>query len=146
MVHALREIHRVLALGGILVDARPDSRAVAFAERQNPRGSKRYGVVNTSRSELVNDRASDRAIERMVREGLFKARRSGRFWHSVPFGSLAALREYLGEHSRFVRRARWAVDPATLRRHANDRFVIRRPVRFEILERVTPRVPTNSAA
>ena len=54
-----------------------------------PRGFQRFGVVKTSRLELANDRASDRAIARVVREGLFKRRRRGRFWHLVPFGSLA---------------------------------------------------------
>ena len=144
MVDALNEIHRVLAPGGILVDARPDSRVVAHAERRKAHGFHSFGVVNTSRAELVNDRASDRAIERMVREGLFKRRRRGRFWHRVPFGSLAALRQYLWEHLRFVRRAKWVVDSATRSRYSNERFVIRRAVRFEILERITRRVePTR---
>ena len=137
MVDALNEIHRVLAPGGILVDARPDSRVAAYAERRKARGFQGFGVVNTSRTELVNDRASDRAIEHVVREGLFKRRRSGRFWHLVPFGNLAALRQYLWEHLRFVRRAKWVVDATTRSRYSNETFVIRRAVRFELLERVT---------
>jgi len=77
---------------------------------------------------------SDRAIERVVREGLFKRRRRGRFWHLVPFGSLAELRKYLSEHLRFVHRAEWVVDGATRKRYSNDQFVIRRAVRYELLE------------
>ncbi len=136
MVDALGEIHRVLAPGGLLVDARPDSRVPAYAERRRPRTFQRFGVINTSHTELINDRASDRAIERAVREGLFKRRRSGRFWHRVRFDTLAELRQYLWEHLRFVRRARWVVDAATRRRYSNEQFVIRRAVRYEVLERV----------
>ena len=134
MVDALVEIHRVLAPGGILVDARPDSRVPAYAERRKPRGFQRFGVVKTSRLELANDRTSDQAITRVVLNGLFKRRRSGRFWHRVPFSDLAELRKYLWEHQRFVHRAEWVVDAATRKRHSNDKFVIRRAVRYELLE------------
>jgi len=141
MVDALVEIHRVLAPGGTLVDARPDSRVLAYAERRKPRGFQRFGVVKTSRLELANDLASDRAITRVVRDGLFKRRRTGRFWHRVPFGDLAELRNYLREHLRFVHRAKWVVDGATRKRHSNDHFVIRRAVRYELLEAL--RSPRN---
>ena len=134
MVDALGEIHRVLAPGGTLVDARPDSRVSAYAERRKPRGFQRFGVVKTSRLEIANDRASDLAIASVVRGGLFKRTRRGRFWHLVPFGSLAELRKYLSEHLRFVHRAEWVVDGATRRRHSNEQFVIRRAVRYELLE------------
>jgi hypothetical protein len=134
MVDALGEIHRVLATGGTLVDARPDSRVSAYAERRKPRGFQRFGVVKTSRRELANDQASDRAIAQVVREGLFKCTHRGRFWHLVPFSSLAELRGYLSEHLRFVHRAEWVVDAATRKRHSKDEFVIRRAVRYEFLE------------
>jgi hypothetical protein len=134
MVDALGEIHRVLAPGGTLVDARPDSRVLAYAERWKPRGFQRFGVVKTTRLEVANDRASDRAISQVVRDGLFKRRRRGRFWHLVPFSSLPELRKYLSEHLRFVHRAEWIVDGATRKRHSNDQFVIRRAVRYELLE------------
>ncbi len=136
MVDALREVHRVLAPRGILIDARPDSRVFAYAELRKARGFQRFGVVSTSGVELVNDRASDRAVAQVVRERLFKRGRTGRFWHRVPFGSLAELREYLREHLRFVHRARWVVDAATRRRHANEPFVVRRAVRYALLEAV----------
>ena len=136
MVDALGEIHRVLAPGGTLVDARPDSRVPAYAERRKPRGFQRFGVVKTSSLEMANDRASDGAIAIVVRERLFKRGRGGRFWHLVPFGNLAELRNYLREHPRFVHRADWGVDSATRKRHSNDQFVIRRAVRYELLQAV----------
>jgi hypothetical protein len=134
MVDALGEIHRVLAPGGTLVDARPDSRVPAYAERRKPRGFQRFGVVKTSRLEVANDRAADLAVARVVREGLFRHRRGSHFWHLVPFSNLAELRRYLSEHLRFVHRAEWVVDRATRKRHSNDPFVIRRGVRYELLE------------
>ena len=120
--------------GGILIDARPDSRVHAYVERRRARGFQRFGVVRTNSTELKNDRASDRAIARLVGEGLFTRRRRGRFWHRVGFDSLAEVRLYLWEHLRFVRRAEWVVDAATRRHHANDHFVVRRAVRHEVLE------------
>src|ERR1700747_512215 len=144
MVDALREIHRVLAAGGTLIDARPDSRAVTYAERRTPKRFQRYGLVGTNREELANDRASDSAVAQVKREGLFKSRRRGRFWHIVPFADLAALRAYLWDHLRFLRRARWIVDAATRRRHAHDPFVIRRPVRYEVLSAIKATVPSTA--
>jgi hypothetical protein len=134
MVHALREVHRVLIPRGVLIDARPDSRVLAYAELRTRRGFQRFGEVNTQRVELANDRVSDLAITQVVREGLFRRGRRGRFWHRVPFEGLTPLRAYLSNHLRFVHRTRWVVDEATRRRHANDLFVIRRAVRFELLE------------
>lgn len=136
MVDALHEVHRVLAPRGLLIDARPDSRVLAYAERRKARGFQRFGRVKTNRTERANDRASDEAVDRVVGEGLFKRRRRGRFWHLAPFVNLAALRRYLSEHLRFVHRAKWVVEAATRRRHATDPFVIRRAVRYELLDRL----------
>jgi hypothetical protein len=134
MVDALREVHRVLAPRGILIDARPDSRVLAYAERRKGRGFQRFGIVRTNRFELASDRWSDLAIAHVVRDRLFKSKRRGRFWHRVPFDSLAELRQYLAEHLRFVHRAKWVVDASTRKRHSNEPFFMRRAVRYEILE------------
>src|SRR5256885_9444086 len=120
MVDALGEVHRVLAPGGILVDARPDSRVPAYVELRKPRGFQRFGLVRTSRPEVANDRASDLAIARVVRDGLFKRRRRGRFWQRVPFSDLAALRQYLLEHLRFGYLAEWVVYGSMRKRHFSD--------------------------
>ena len=138
MVHALREAHRVLKPAGVLVDARPDSRVLAYAEHENEHGFSRFGTVRTNTTELANDRASDHAVTLVVRGGLFRRSRRGRFWHRVPFASLADLRQYLSDHLRFVHRADWVVDEAIRRRYANEPFVIRRAVRYEVLSRTAP--------
>ena len=110
---------------------------------RKPRFSRRY---QTSAVERVNDRASDRAIDRVARAGLFRRRRHGRFWHRVPFEDLAALRQYLSEHLRFVKRATWTVAAATRTKHGDDRFVIRRAVRYELLERTGGQDPAERAS
>jgi hypothetical protein len=125
----------VLAPRGVLVDARPDSRVLAYAEQVTASGHRRIGTINTAAVELVNDAASDRAVSRVVREGLFKRGLHGRFLHRVPFDDLAGLVQYLREHLRFAHRAKWTVDAATRRRIKDERFTIRRAVRYELLER-----------
>jgi hypothetical protein len=79
----------------------------------------------------------------VVRDGLFKRRRRGRFWYLVPFSNLAELRDYLRDHLRLVHRANWVVDAATRKRYSSEQFVIRRPVRYELLERCTERESTR---
>lgn len=139
MVDALREVGRVLAPRGTLVDARPDSRVLAYVERRKAQGFQRFGIVRTNRTELANDSASDLAIAQVVRERLFERKRHGRFWHRTPFGSLAEFREYLREHQRFVHRPKWIADAPTRRRYSGEPFVIRRAVRYEVLEAGAPR-------
>jgi hypothetical protein len=136
MVDALHEVHRVLAPRGVAVDARPDSRILARVEHATATGHRSIGTINTAAEELVNDRVSDRAVARVMRDGLFRRRRRGRFWHRVPFDDLAGLVQYLREHLRFVHRARWSVDAASRRRMRDDRFTIRRAVRYEVLDRI----------
>ena len=134
MVDALSEIHRVLAPRGILIDARPDSRVFASAGRRRPHSIQRFGIIKTQAAELAADRAAGRAIAAVLRRNLFSVRRSGRLWHEIPFDGLAELRDYLSEHMRFVHRATWVVDAATRRRYARETFVIRRAVRYSVLQ------------
>jgi len=137
MVDALKEARRILRARGILVDARPDSRVLAYAERGAATGKYRQaGVIATSREELTNDRRSDDAVATAVRSGWFRSLGAGRFWHRVLFEDRAALQRYLDDHARFVHRVRWMVDPATRRRWDGDPWAIRRAVRHEQFARV----------
>jgi hypothetical protein len=135
MVDALKEVHRVLAPKGILVDARPDSRILAHAEQVTKSGHRSIGTIKTARAELANDIASDRAIASVARQRLFARGKGGRFLHRVPFDDLAGLLDYLSTHLRFEHRARWTVTPAERRRIKDDRFTIRRAVRYELLKK-----------
>ena len=135
MVDALHEVHRVLRPGGLLIDARPDSRKLALVEHQGRARRRVAGTINTSRETLGDDRASDRAVARVKRDRLFRSRGAGGFMHRVGFASQAELQRYLDDHLRLVRRARWSVDPATRRRWRDDGFTVTRPIRYELLER-----------
>ena len=137
MVDALKEAHRILRPGGILVDARPDSRVFAYAEHELPKRKYRQaGVIATAREELTNDRTSDDAVATAVRNGWFRPRRAGRFWHRVLFEDRPAMQRYLSDHARFVHRVRWMVDSAKRRRWEQDPWAIRRAVRYGLLERI----------
>jgi hypothetical protein len=137
MVDALKEARRILRPRGVLIDARPESRVVAYAERQTSTGKYRQaGVIATAHETLIDDRSSDRAVATAVQRGWFRSLRAGRFWHRVLFEDRPTLQRYLDDHLRFVHRVRWMVDTARRRRWERDPWAIRRAVRYELFERL----------
>jgi len=136
MVDALREAQRTVRPRGLVIDARPDSRVPAYAERQTSAGRySKVGVIATGAALLVDDRTSDRAVATAVESGWMRSLKAGRFWHRVLFEDRAAMQAYLDDHARFVHRVRWMADPATRRKWDGVPFAIRRAVRYELFER-----------
>src|SRR2546428_2108423 len=96
MVDALREAHRVLAEGGILIDARPDSRVDARVQRASGPRFVTAGALGTRRDTALDDRLSDRAIAAAKRLRLFRGRGGRPWWPPPPFPRLLDLRAILG--------------------------------------------------
>ena len=68
MVHALHEAHRVLKPNGTLIDLRP-----AAKHRRIGLGVGRgWRLVGVMREKFDDDRAADRAVAQVLREGLFR--------------------------------------------------------------------------
>ena len=130
MVDALQEAHRILVARGVFVDARPDSRVSARVRAGSARG-RAIGTIGTRRPTKMDDQLSDKAVRDVLRRKLFRSRRRGSLWHAIPFEDSAELNDYLTDHLRFSRRARWRVPPS---RRTTPLFV-ERAVRFEILEK-----------
>src|SRR2546428_7943160 len=94
MVDALREAHRVLAEGGILIDARPDSRVDARVQRASGPRFVTVGVLGTRRDTALDDRLSDRAIAAAKRLRLFRGRGGRGGGQRPPFAPVLALSAY----------------------------------------------------
>jgi SAM-dependent methyltransferase len=75
MVHALREVHRVLRPGGIVVDLRP----AAEHRRIGLGRDRRWRHVGRTHETFEKDRAADRAVTSVLRAGLFVRGRRAEF-------------------------------------------------------------------
>lgn len=130
MVDALRRAHRALKPRGILVDARPDATRVP---RILAKGRIRARLEQTEDADQ-RDASSDRAVAAVKEAGLFRALESGRVWHVNTVGDLAALDDYARNSCRYEGYVRG--DRAHLLPYRKGPLVLRRAIKFEVLERL----------
>jgi hypothetical protein len=96
MVHALKEIHRVLAGGVILIDLRPLI-DLSPIEVVSVREAKLAGVVNQLPEDISNDEAANKAIAKAAKQNWFTLERKEFFPFIYSWDSPEEMREYIEE-------------------------------------------------
>ena len=95
MVHALTEAQRVLKPNGILIDLRPalKHRHAGLGEGVN------FQPLGVMREDFTDDRAANRAVAHVLREGLFRRESQTEFDLDRAMDSLDDFREWLDDFS-----------------------------------------------
>src|SRR5260221_7501335 len=130
MVDALRHAQRAARRGGTIIDLRPDSSHQPRVQR----GGRAVGHLYERRDAIVDNHFSDRAVARLVREGLLKPIRSGHFYYSLPRMDLPALDAWLAEARRIAGCTRGT--RAALARDPERPIDVRRPLAYGIYRRI----------
>ncbi len=159
MVHALRQIHRVLAPRGVVADLRPDRRVrqrtpharltpagPAGLTPAGPAGLPQVylgsdlwrgpiGVLQKTAKKLADHRAADRAVQQVLRRGLFVLGAADTFDFRYYFRTLAHLDDHLEtawvETSLPLPTRRRLL--AGLRRHPSSQILVVEPVQLNVL-------------
>lgn len=101
MVHALTEAHRVLRPGGYLIDYRPDLDPRGYRAKLLDtfcilRGQElSVGALVETSSYYADYRAADRAVQQILRQGIFTLVSSEIARPRIYFRDLATLQRYL---------------------------------------------------
>ncbi len=102
MVHALREIHRVLTPVGLLADLRPDRRLTPGMRRRDVlarisyrREGREVPVGVLEEGSFADDEAADRAVRRVLREGTFTLASTETLPFRYYFRDLDSAEDYL---------------------------------------------------
>ena len=144
MVHALRQVRRVLRRGGTLIDIRPDrfrdpTRRRARLPRvgwRSGRGEVAAGRLDKTAANLRRHRAATRSLHEAVRRGEFVLATTETFTFRYYFRDLDALDAFL--RTRWVssilsKRVRSRL--TALRRRAGGEIVVAEPVRLNVLRK-----------
>ena len=135
MVHALRETHRVLRPGGILIDLRPAAkhRRIGLGE------GRAWRLVGTMREPLEEDRRADRAVAQVARRGLFRVVRRGAVLLERVMDDMNDFHAWLNEfnqrrvvssHTWLIRRLERALEKRRVR------IVSRGPLEVRVLQKL----------
>lgn len=93
MVHALREAHRVLRPGGLLIDLRPSAK-----HRRIGLGTeRRWRLVGIMRETFDEDRAADRAVARVLYQRAFRFEGGEEFPIDRVMDGMPDFRKWLAE-------------------------------------------------
>ena len=135
MVHALREAHRILRPGGILIDLRPAAKHRRIGLGEGPA----WRLVGVMREPLEEDRRADRAVAQVVRRGLFQVVGRGAVLLERVMDDMNDFHAWLNEfnqrrvvsgHAWLIRRLERALDARRVR------IVSRGPLEVRVLKRL----------
>jgi hypothetical protein len=140
MVHALRQCHRVLRPEGVLIDLRPAAvhRVVGFET------AGRFRRVAVMRERFADERAADRAVAHVVREGLFSVAARRRFPCRRVMDTVREFQEWLEiairlskwpRHEWLVRRIAARLDARSGEHGGGVRIVVRGPMDLAVLRK-----------
>jgi hypothetical protein len=138
MVHALREAHRVLKPNQPLIDLRPTATHRRIGLGHGPH----WRFVGAMRERFDDDRAADRAVAQVVREGLFRREGRMRFEVERVMDTLQDFQDWLDEfvqaeelepHDWLVER----VERRLAKLGAGTKIVVRGDLRLNVLRKQT---------
>lgn len=127
MVDALHAAHRAVRPGGTVIDLRPDS----LHQPRIFQGRVLRGGLQETALAKGDSGASDRAIARLVAEGLLTPVRTGHFWYSLRFADRAGLDRWLDTS----RRLRGYAPGTRARIGPGGGIIVRRALTYGIYER-----------
>ncbi|MBI3340316.1 MAG: hypothetical protein HY022_09325 [Chloroflexi bacterium] len=135
MVHALHEIHRILAPNGILIDLRPLADNWPVEVKSN-RATLKAGRVDDMPAGIEDDKAANQAIARVATEKLFVQEQAEFFPFFYYWDSPKEMQEYIDDDwADFVSideaawkniRSTWAVADADARLRIHVKMMITR--------------------